>query len=175
MVWGSSLVVDGDGLFFGNCTVVSRADVYMASGGTIEWSGARTGTMWLLAGAALDLTSGQINEYLMAGPGTVVNVHGFSFSANGLRYTGYYGNWNAFEFLAADWTTTSAVQLHEVAIPGDVDVSGTIDLADAALFFESLSGPDSEISPGATVFDLDADEDVDLADWVFFQRIFNLP
>jgi len=64
--------------------------------------------------------------------------------------------------------------------PGDIDTNGTVDLADYALVWSCLAGPDVDTPPagcGAGTFgrcDLDGDADVDLADGADFTRRFPL-
>lgn len=65
-------------------------------------------------------------------------------------------------------------------VPGDVDEDGDVDLDDAALFLNCLSGPGNPMPPDgcvAGVFadgDLDADGDIDLADCAVFLVLFGL-
>jgi sulfatase modifying factor 1 len=57
---------------------------------------------------------------------------------------------------------------------GDVDGDGAIDLDDYAEFPGSLTGPGRVLSPDCTVFDYSEDDDVDLAGFAAFQRVFGV-
>ena len=55
---------------------------------------------------------------------------------------------------------------------GDLDDSGTVDLADYALFVECLSGPgEPPAPPDCERVDFDADGDVDTRDFATFERL----
>lgn len=61
----------------------------------------------------------------------------------------------------------------EIALPGDDDRDGDVDLDDYAGFVECLSGPGVDDLPSAChVHDFDGDEDVDLEDVAAFQGAF---
>ncbi len=61
----------------------------------------------------------------------------------------------------------------EIALPGDDDRDGDVDLDDYAGFFECLSGPRVDDLPSAChVHDFDGDEDVDAEDFAAFQGAF---
>jgi hypothetical protein len=55
--------------------------------------------------------------------------------------------------------------------PGDGNGDGVVDLADYALFFDCLTGPEMPAPAGCGAFKFDADLDVDLADFAAFQRL----
>ncbi len=66
-------------------------------------------------------------------------------------------------------------------LPGDFDSDGDVDLDDGAVFVDCLAGPralptptDPQVTASQCldVFDVDADEDVDLVDFVSFQEGF---
>ncbi|HUU83464.1 MAG TPA: hypothetical protein VM243_08175 [Phycisphaerae bacterium] len=59
-----------------------------------------------------------------------------------------------------------------VAIPGDADADGDVDLSDYATFLGCMSGPDLPADPGCETLDLDPDTDVDLLDFRLFQAHF---
>ncbi len=49
--------------------------------------------------------------------------------------------------------------------PGDGDADGDVDLDDFTLFAGCLGGPDIPAAPDCSIFDFDADNDVDIIDW----------
>ncbi|MBN2445151.1 MAG: hypothetical protein JXO22_00370 [Phycisphaerae bacterium] len=57
-------------------------------------------------------------------------------------------------------------------IGGDCDSSGVIDIDDFATLDSCTQGPDVSMEPGCECIDLDRDGDVDLRDFVGFQRVF---
>ncbi len=58
---------------------------------------------------------------------------------------------------------------------GDLDGSGTVDLADYALFVDCVSGPGgAPAPPGCGLVDFDGDMDVDVRDFGTFQRLFGV-
>lgn len=67
-----------------------------------------------------------------------------------------------------------AGMLGVMALPGDADGDGDIDLADFLSFLACLraSGPGQPIPDGCEDFDFDHDGDIDLADYVTFQSLF---
>jgi WD40 repeat protein len=71
------------------------------------------------------------------------------------------------------------VRLYQgVAPPGNLDLDGDVDLFDLDVFVDCLAGPDETTPPGGCtpeqfgLADLDADDDVDLADFTGFQIAF---
>ena len=79
---------------------------------------------------------------------------------------------------AADCNANGSPDMCEVFGPGDYDANGTVDTADYPFFAECLSGPDQAPSVWLgecadtclSVFDADADSDIDLRDYSEFTR-----
>ena len=57
-------------------------------------------------------------------------------------------------------------------LPGDCDGDGDVDLDDLTGLAGCMSGPNGDIAAGCGCFDLDHDEDIDLADFARFQAGF---
>ena len=60
----------------------------------------------------------------------------------------------------------------ECPLPGNCVASAILDLADYDAFQPCVAGPGTAISGGCGCADIDADNDVDLRDWKFFQNGF---
>jgi hypothetical protein len=81
------------------------------------------------------------------------------------------------EFDEANNTSKLSVRL-PMTVPGDLDGDLDVDWDDFELFAGCMAGPDVTIPlPGCDVFDfaradLDADGDLDMADFAEFQRVF---
>jgi hypothetical protein len=86
--------------------------------------------------------------------------------------SGNFGGWNIDDVLILGQV--------EAAI-GDIDRNGQVDLADLRGFGECMAGPFAAPAPAGpatpadclTAFDLDTDGDVDMADFLRFQALFN--
>lgn len=69
-----------------------------------------------------------------------------------------------FELAAGFWFPVSA---------GDCDTDGVVGLVDFGSFHPCVSGPDGTAAPDCTCYDLDRDNDVDLADIAELQLTFD--
>jgi len=62
--------------------------------------------------------------------------------------------------------------LPDIALPGDYDGSGVVDLADFVYFPDCMTGPDAgPATPECEVFYFDPDNDVDVEDFAAFQAM----
>ena len=59
--------------------------------------------------------------------------------------------------------------------PGDCDADGAVDLTDFEALAACTTGPTGQAAPGCWCYDLDDDNDVDLADYARFQAAFSGP
>ena len=89
------------------------------------------------------------------------------------------GPYFALRFTAYGSSATSSVSwdLDDVSVtplyaPGDHDLDGNVDFADAQAFFACLAGPEITPAAGCLWGDLHPDLDVDLADFAEFQTYF---
>ncbi len=82
-----------------------------------------------------------------------------------LNYEVVYGN-NQLQFLVQDFST--------VAITGDLNSDGAVNIEDHALFHACMTGPNSTtgLSPGCGVSDIDGDLDADMDDFRIMQLEF---
>ncbi len=119
-----------------------------------------TGTAMMPSDGTFDTTSEQVL--------TSINTTGLS---SGRHYVLVHGQNDA-----GDWGPFTAAFL-TIAVPGDFDFDGTVNLADHAVFAACLSGPDvTTPPPGCSpaqfdVADLDNDDDVDTNDFAAFQSL----
>jgi hypothetical protein len=60
----------------------------------------------------------------------------------------------------------------EPDVAGDCTGDSTVDLADYTCFSDCITGPGATPSPECFGFDLDVDNDVDVRDFAYFQRLF---
>ena len=96
------------------------------------------------------------------------------FSAGGeLELSGTIGQPDAgamsggdFELIGGFWAAATAT------VVGDCNQDGGIDLSDYTCFSDCLTGPVATPSPECLGFDFDADNDIDVHDFAYFQRIF---
>lgn len=97
---------------------------------------------------------------------------GFRFQVD--PQTPYGGNQAFMDAEDADDTTKPYLLIVEGA-PGDYDGNGVLDLADHAAFTDCMDGPGTPAASGCSVFDFDADTDVDLADYeklLYYYQLF---
>lgn len=66
-----------------------------------------------------------------------------------------------------------ALTLYSMAVPGDIDGDGDVDLGDLELIESCASGPGVPATGGCGPKDLDYDTDTDLSDIAVFQRCFS--
>lgn len=59
-----------------------------------------------------------------------------------------------------------------LVLQGDADEDGDVDLADYIAMLDCLAGSDEPLAAGCESFDLDGDNDADLADLLVFQAVF---
>ncbi len=111
MVGGSTLVVTGAAVFRSNGGVVDLADVYAENFSRIEWN----------SGCA---------DVVRAAANAEIHVIGFGFLTDELLLSGYFRNWSPCSLHFKDAVSAGCVVLDTIAIPGDTNTNGVLDLAD---------------------------------------------
>ena len=101
-------------------------------------------------------------------------AHGFSTRTSGSD--GWYQSFNDAGQLALGLAFTDGTEgVFRISPPvfGDGDEDGDVDLDDASLMHDCMQGPDDGMPADCDAFDLDLDDDVDLADHALFQQLFH--
>ena len=105
-------------------------------------------TIWENGPSALEETFWSLKVYLRWGMGPT-------------NYSVTYPGWNIDD--VEIWSNV-------VVVPSDFDGNGLVNLDDMGNLHGCLSGPQGGLGPGCLCVDLDADDDVDLADFAAFQE-----
>ncbi|MGB2984886.1 MAG: hypothetical protein WBE26_03305 [Phycisphaerae bacterium] len=90
-----------------------------------------------------------------------------------------YGDWEKQPWLCPDTPSAPPSEVHmafdllTTSVAGDCTGDGKVDLADYAVFYDCITGPNGgPIEPECECADLDVDNDVDLADFGLFENGF---